>query len=83
VEVKEFKEVREVKAICFIAKYTKVSDLGRDGLKAQQAHSPGHRPGLRIAIVLTPCKGKSVINMAQSLSKIYIRINAYALTGRH
>ena len=35
--------------------YTKVSDLGRDGLKAQQAHSPGHRPGLRIAIVLTPC----------------------------
>ena len=40
-EVKEFKEVREVKAICFIAKYTKVSDLGRDGLKAQQAHSPG------------------------------------------
>ena len=33
----------------------KVSDLGRDGLKAQQAHSPGHRPGLRIAIVLTPC----------------------------
>ena len=35
--------------------YIKVSDLGRDGLKAQQAHSPGHRPGLRIAIVLTPC----------------------------
>ena len=35
--------------------YTKVSDFGRDGLKAQQAHSPGHRPGLRIAIVLTPC----------------------------
>ena len=57
-EVKEFKEVREVKAICFIAKYTKVSDLGRDGLKAQQAHSPGHRPGLRIAIVLTPCQGQ-------------------------
>ena len=33
------------------------------GLKAQQAHSPGQakrHPGLRIAIVLTPCKGKSI-----------------------
>ena len=40
----------------FVTRFvTKVSDLGRDGLKAQQAHSPGHRPGLRIAIVLTPC----------------------------
>ena len=38
--------------------YIKVSDLGRDGLKAQQAHSPGPRPGLRIAIVLTPCQGQ-------------------------
>ena len=29
------------------------------------------------------CKGKSVINMASLLSKIYIRFNASALTGRH
>ena len=74
--------------VCFalsVKIITKVSDLGRGGLKAQQAHSPGQakrHPGLRIAIVLTPCKGKSVINMAQSLSKISIRMNASALTGR-
>ena len=40
-----------------------VSDLGGGGLKAQQAPSPGQakrHPGLRIAIVLTPCKGKSI-----------------------
>ena len=29
------------------------------------------------------CKGKSVINMAPLLSKIFIRFNASALTGRH
>ena len=44
--------------VFFIFYLIKVSDLGRDGLKAQQTHSPGHRPGLRIAIVLTLCLGQ-------------------------
>ena len=30
------------------------------GLKAQQAHSPGQRPGFPVDSVVTPCKGKSI-----------------------
>ena len=58
-----------------------------NGLKAQQAHSPGQakrRPGLRIpnSIHINALKGQKRNNMAQSLSKIYTRINASAISGR-
>ena len=39
--------------------YTKVSDLGRDGLKAQQAHSPGRCPGLCACWAFSPFGIKS------------------------
>ena len=36
------------------------------------AHSPGHRPGFFMDAKLTPCKGKSFLNV----------FKAFALTGR-
>ena len=36
--------------------------VGPGGLKAQQAHSPGQRPGLFDAESNAPCKGKSINN---------------------